>query len=600
MVQDPHADRPETHDVAIIGGGPTGSTAGTLLKKYRPDLKVVILEAEKFPRDHIGESQLPAIGPILDEMGVWEKVEGAGFPVKVGASYTWGSGHDRWNFDFLPIETWRDEPRPGRFERQRRLTAFQVDRSIYDEILLRHAEEAGVEVREETRVREVLREGDRIEGLALDGGGTVRAKHYIDASGAVSLLRRAMEVPTWQPDELKNVAFWDYWQNAEWAVEIGSGATRIQIRSLPYGWIWFIPLGPERTSIGLVAPVEWYKQTGKKPEEIYREAIESQPEIRALIKDASPEGKFQTCRDWSNLAERPIGENWFLAGEAAGFADPILSAGMTLAHSSAREAAYTILELERGEHDESWLRGRYAERVREGIRQHIRFAQYWYAANSCFTDLKDNCSRIAKEAGVRLTPDRAWQWISLGGFTNEFVGSVSLGSFGVTHTKRLIELFDTSGRACRSLADGYNEFSLDLRGAEKGHVGLLENGRIGRIDCHRRGGKMLPVTGLFEYLLGWLGSTSDARTLADLMGKHCVAFVAPEARTAFQSACYEALEVLIQDGWVRRAKNKSRPVLRLDHSGSRTIRLSADEADAIAANPDAPKIVDRTGPPSGA
>ncbi len=591
-------DRVTTHDVAIIGGGPTGSTAGTLLKKYRPDLKVVILEAARFPRDHIGESQLPAIGPVLDEMGVWEKVERAGFPVKVGASYTWGRNHDRWNFDFLPLEQWRDEPRPGRFERHRRLTAFQVDRSIYDEILLRHAEDSGVEVREETRVREVLRAGDRIEGLLLESGETVHARHYIDASGAVSLLRRAMEVETWQPDELKNIAFWDYWQNAEWAIEIGSGATRIQIRSLPYGWIWFIPLGPTRTSIGLVAPVEWYKQSGKKPEDLYREAIESQPEIRALLRNASPEEKFQTCRDWSNLAERPIGENWFLAGEAAGFADPILSAGMTLAHTSAREAAYTILELERGDLDAAWLRERYAERVREGIRQHIRFAQYWYAANSCFTDLKDNCSRIAKAAGLRLTPERAWSWLSLGGFTSEFVGSVSLGSFGVTHTKRLVELFDTSGRACRSLADGYNAFTLDLRNAEEGHVGLLEDGCIRRVPCYRRAGKMLPVAGLFEHLLGWLRSTSDARTLADLMARHAASFVAPEVRGAFQSACYEALEVMIQDGWVRRAKDKSRPVLRLDHSGSRTIRSADDEKRALAANADVPRIVDRTAGPT--
>ncbi len=583
--------RDETFDVAIIGGGPAGSTAGTLLKKYNPDLRVAILEKARFPRDHIGESQLPAIGPILDEMGAWDKIETAGFPVKVGASYTWGRDRDQWNFDFFPLENYRDEPRPGTFEGQRRHTAFQVDRSIYDNVLLRHAEEAGCEVHEETQVREVLREGDRVEGLKLDTGANVRANHYIDASGQVSLLRRAMDVGTWQPEELKNIAMWDYWQNAEWAVKIGSGATRIQIRSLPYGWIWFIPLGPTRTSIGLVAPVSWYKESGKTPEEIYREAIESQPEIKALLKNATAEGNFQTCKDWSNLADRPVGENWFMAGESAGFADPILSAGMTLAHNAGREAAYTILELERGELEAGWLRGRYGERIRESITQHIRFAQYWYAANSCFTDLKDNCSRIAKEAGLRLTPEHAWRWLSLGGFTSEFVGAVSLGSFGVTHTRKLIELFDQKGRSSRTTVDGYNVFTLDLRNAEAGHVGILTDGRIQRAPCYRRAGKMLPLVGLFGQMAEWLKATDDAKTLAGLMQRHAATYYGAASAGAFVSGCYEALDAMVQDGWVLRKLDKKKPVLRLNASGSRTIRTKADE-DAALAGSDVP-IVDR-------
>jgi len=84
------SDGVQRADVAIVGGGPAGSTAASLLKKYKPELNVVVLEREKFPREHVGESQLPAIGPILHEMGVWEKVEAAEFPIKVGVTYRWG------------------------------------------------------------------------------------------------------------------------------------------------------------------------------------------------------------------------------------------------------------------------------------------------------------------------------------------------------------------------------------------------------------------------------------------------------------------------------------------------------------------------------
>src|ERR1700733_9422051 len=120
------------YDVVIIGGGPGGSTCGTLIKKYCPSLKVLILEREVFPRDHIGESQLPLIGNILAEMGVWDKVEAANFPVKIGATYRWGNDSTLWDFHFLPRGEFEDEPRPANYEGQRRLTAFQVDRAIYD------------------------------------------------------------------------------------------------------------------------------------------------------------------------------------------------------------------------------------------------------------------------------------------------------------------------------------------------------------------------------------------------------------------------------------------------------------------------------------
>ena len=164
-------------DVVIVGGGPAGTTVDTRLRKYNADLQVLILEKDKFPRDHVGESQLPSVSAILNEMGVWEKVEAAGFPVKIGASLTWGASADRWNFDFYPVEEWKDEPRPAKYEGQRRSTAFQVDRAIYDDILLRHAESLGVDVREQVKVEDVEVEGDRIRGLTLSAGETVTGRH---------------------------------------------------------------------------------------------------------------------------------------------------------------------------------------------------------------------------------------------------------------------------------------------------------------------------------------------------------------------------------------------------------------------------------------
>jgi 2-polyprenyl-6-methoxyphenol hydroxylase-like FAD-dependent oxidoreductase len=88
------------YDVAIIGGGPGGATTGALLKTYRPDLRVVIFERERFPREHVGESLLPPIGRVLEEMGCWDQVEAANFPIKLGATFRWGKSPEPWNIYF--------------------------------------------------------------------------------------------------------------------------------------------------------------------------------------------------------------------------------------------------------------------------------------------------------------------------------------------------------------------------------------------------------------------------------------------------------------------------------------------------------------------
>jgi flavin-dependent dehydrogenase len=561
------------YDIAIIGGGPAGSTIASLLKKYDPALRVLILEKAKFPREHVGESQLPGISHILDEMGVWDKVEAAGFPIKLGASYTWGKKQEVWDFDFYPVEHFVDEPRPARFEGQRRHTAFQVDREIYDEILLRHAGSLGVEVREETMVREVLRENDRVLGLRLDSGETVTARWYVDASGHAGILRRAMGVESVVPESLKNIAIWQYWNNAEWAVRIGVGGTRVSVRSLPYGWIWFIPLGPTRSSVGLICPSSYYQQRGLSTEELYKTAIADQPQISGLMAQATPDTGVLSTKNWSQLADRLVGENWLLCGESAGFADPILAAGMTLAHGSAREAAYMLLEIDRGEHDPAWLRSAYDEKNRRNIRQHIQFAEYWYAANGCFTDLQDHCKSIAKESGLRLTPQQAWRWLAQGGFANEDIRQAGFGTFDIASAKAVIERL--SGGKSDFAVSKVNEFTLNLRDAERGWVAEYADGRINRVECYRRGQAMLPVAGVFKGMLEILETNRDAESI--LLALQRVTAGTGPMQSVNIAKFIQALEVMLTDHWVIGTLNRKKPTMSIQ-GGGRLIRdLEASE-----------------------
>ena len=566
-------------DVVIVGGGPAGTTVGTLLRKYNPSLSVLIIEKEKFPREHIGESQLPGISMILDEMGVWEKVEAANFPIKLGATFTWGRNNDVWDFDFYPAEEYVDQPRPGRFEGQRTFTAFQVERAIYDKILLDHAAEMGVDVRQQTQVRQVVTDGDRIERLVLDNGAAVTGRWFVDASGHVGLLRRALGIESDAPEELRNIAFWDYYDDAEWAVRIGSGGTRIQVRSLPYGWIWFIPIGPTRASVGLVCPSSYYKQLGLTPAEMHARALDEQPEIRHLLRNAtsSTGGQILSTKNWSHLAERLAGENWFICGEAAGFADPILSAGMTLAHTSAREVAYAINEIERDGEDPAWIKSWYDKKNRRNIDQHIRFAKYWYAANSCFTDLKEHCQKIASDAGIRLNPSQAWRWLAQGGFANQNIQSAGMGSFDIASTKTLLERFH--GGKARFTVTQFNEFELNLRNATQTHIAVPANGRITRIPCYMRGESILPLTGQWSAMVDILRVESDIERIYQRLAR--AASGVPAGGLAMVVSEYiQILEVMLTDGWVTGKLNKRRPVMTMQ-LGGRTIR-SSEEFKAAA------------------
>ena len=562
------------YDVAVIGGGPAGSTAGSLLKKYSPELSVLILERETFPRDHVGESQLPPIAGVLEEMGCWDKVEAANFPIKIGATYRWGKTPELWDFEFFPAKLFKDEPRPAKLAGQRRSTAFQVDRSVYDKILLDHAAELGCEVRQQTKVVKIASTGDRVEGLELESGERIDARYYLDASGHTGVLRRAMGVPVEVPTSLQNIAIWDYWQNADWAVEIGVGGTRVQVMSLGYGWIWFIPLGPTRTSVGLVIPVQYYKNSKTRPDELYRKALAEEPRIAALMQNAVSEGKLQTTNDWSFLSKRQGGENWLLAGESCGFADPILAAGMSLTHASAREAAYSFLEAIRGKEPWTWLLAEYEKRQIDRIQSHIRFADYWYTANSQFEDLKEFTAQIAADNGLDLTPDKAWAWLGQGGFIDSDANLGTAG-FPVAHIKTLgTFLADVEPEP---ILDKYNVFQLDISGAEWRDQAWYKNGSVKRIGSYVRGKRILPLIGAIELVVDILQRTPRIHqireTIQILAKRH---ENDPKFLVDFIGRIPPALEAMVTDGWVKPSYDPNQPTATLPRRMGEVIHWNED------------------------
>lgn len=586
----------EQFDIAIIGGGPAGSTCASLVRKYNPRLRVGVFEKDKFPREHVGESQLPLIGGILNEMGCWDKVEAADFPIKLGATYRWGSNPQLWDFEFIPFREFRDEPRPAKFAGQRLWTAFQVERAIYDKILLDHAGQLGAEVHEQVAVRTVHRDPedpDRIASLELSDGRTVKATHFVDASGHAGVLRRAMEVPVRYPGNIKNVAFWDYWDNAEWAVTIGNGGTRVFVLSIGCGWIWFIPIRPSRVSIGFICPAEYYKDCGKTPEELYAWALAQEPFVREHTANATSEGKVHATKDWSFLSERMSGKNWFVVGEAAGFADPILAGGLMLAHAGARELAYVLLELERAKHDPAWLRAHFEQLQTRRIGQHIQFADFWYAGNGQFTDLEAHTQKIARKAGLKMNPKAAFQWLANGGFLDDIPGRAGIGGLDVAATKEITGLFTGQREGPGWKLNDFNAFKLNLKRATKETFPVFADGRILKSEGYRRGVKWLPLVGHNRVLIETLEKHSDIHQVVAALRAHYLAIAGgrrDQAAVNVQQAMV-TLEVLLVDGWVEGKFDPRRKKFEIRSQGENGMihtnrdvasQPAASTADAIA------------------
>jgi clorobiocin biosynthesis protein Clo-hal len=380
----------EKADLIVVGGGPAGSTLAGLAKKYAPARRVVLLEKAAGPRHHVGESLLPGLVPVLRELGVFEKVDAAGFPRKIGANYQWGMEGAVWENDFNDVNVSEMLARggiPPRIE-----YAWQVRRSKYDEILLRHAEELGVEVVRGAAVEAPLEdEAGRVVGVRVrgeEGTREWRAPLTADCSGQAGFLSRFRRVREYD-SRLKNVAGWAYWRGAEWKYKYTGhpDKTKIFICSVPEGWFWYIPIDDGVVSVGLVTGVERVKTEGGDLRALYDRALAACPEIAPLLKRASIAEDFDgsghsffTQSDWSYLSAASSGPGWLAAGDAAVFVDPILSSGVTLAHLSAHRAAYTVLAewAEPSAETRRLLWEDFGRSCRESAAQFLALALFWY------------------------------------------------------------------------------------------------------------------------------------------------------------------------------------------------------------------------------
>ncbi|WP_373303092.1 NAD(P)/FAD-dependent oxidoreductase [Streptomyces fructofermentans] len=304
-------------DVIVIGGGPAGATTAALLAKRGH--RVLVLERERFPRYHIGESLIPGVMVPMEELGLKERMEAKGFERKYGGTLVWGNNEVPWNFSFTT---------GGRIP-----YAFHTRRADLDTMILDRARELGAFVVEEATVKDSIEENGRVVGLkytvrGLDGTHEARASLVIDASGQARVIGRKYSEITWN-EQLRNVAVWTYFDNCHRLP--GDEWTNILIEGTQEGWFWGIPIDKGVFSVGYVTRSDVANQSDKSLEELFVSEIESTTKLKELLKDATPAAGYRTARDWSYTNDRFHGDGWVLVGDAAAFVDPLFSTGVALA-----------------------------------------------------------------------------------------------------------------------------------------------------------------------------------------------------------------------------------------------------------------------------
>ncbi len=358
-------DTPEFDcDVLVVGGGPGGSTISTLLT--RRGWRVTMLERDRHPRFHIGESLLPANMPIFEEIGALEKLRALG-RLKLGADFPRDDGsYYTFRFDRALGNT-------GPY-------AFQVKREDMDRMLFEHARQQGVDAREQVRVERVAFDAAGVTAH-IDAAGsksTLRARYVVDASGRDTFLGKQLKLVQ-RSEKHQSAAMFAHYEGIGYNPDDPDGNI-ISVNRFAHGWAWFIPLPGGITSVGCVCKPGYLKtRQGASNDDFMAKTLAIVPGAERRMHTAKRVSPVRFTGNYSYACSAMTGRRWILIGDAWAFLDPVFSSGVFLSMYSAQKACEVVDGSLREPSREAALQKRYAKHLRKG---YARFAWFIHRFNS--------------------------------------------------------------------------------------------------------------------------------------------------------------------------------------------------------------------------
>ena len=368
----------KTHyDAIVVGGGPAGSTTGALLAEKGHD--VLIVEKEKFPRYHVGESLMPFCYFPLERLGLIDDLMQSGNPKKYCVQFVRQDG-----FLSQPFYFFQHFDHPSS-------TTWQVWRSEFDKMILDKARENGATVWEKTKAKALLKDDERVKGIRVEssefGSQELFAPIVVDASGRdcfASIKEKWMV----RDPKLKKLALWTYYKGAKRDPGLDEGATTVAY--LPNkGWFWYIPLSGDMVSVGIVAEADYlFDGSTRNHEEIFQREIGNNEWIKDHLSGAEQTGEYRITGEYSYRNRYCSTDGLVLAGDALGFLDPVFSSGVFLALKSGVMLADEIDSvLESGKSITSASFDRYGKRMQSSIETMRKIVYAFYDDEFSFGSL---------------------------------------------------------------------------------------------------------------------------------------------------------------------------------------------------------------------
>lgn len=374
----------DSYDCIVAGGGPAGSTTAALVAAA--NRSTLLLEREKMPRLHIGESLMPETYSIFQRLGVLERMKNSDFVKKVSVRFVSRSGRQSQPFCFK-----QHDPRECS-------QTWLVERAGFDQMLFDNAAAKGADCYDETRVLDVHFEGQQARGVRLElADGTTRdvaGRVIVDATGQQSFLANRLGLRDENP-KLRKAAIWGYYRGARREPGENGGATIVMHTQGKMSWFWYIPLSNDITSIGVVADCDYLLKGRGKPCGVFEDELVKCPSLVERLMNAELVSKFRVAKEFSYGTKQHAGPGWVLVGDAWGFIDPIYSSGVFFALKSGELAADAIIDgLQSGDLSAAQL-GRWTDEFHAGTKWIRKLVEAFYTNEFSFgTFLRDDPQHV--------------------------------------------------------------------------------------------------------------------------------------------------------------------------------------------------------------